>query len=42
VAGFYDRLQQSRDIATALALAKRAPLGEGNVPDWSSFQLFVN
>jgi tetratricopeptide (TPR) repeat protein len=42
VAGFYDRLLDDRDAATALALTKSDTLSSLGGHDWASFQLFLN
>jgi CHAT domain-containing protein len=42
VSGFYDQLQDERDLATALAIAKRDYMQTEAGLDWASFQLFLN
>lgn len=42
VAGFYDHLLSDGNAATALSLAKRDSIRNGNTLDWASFQLFLN
>jgi len=39
---FYDKLQNSNDVATALYETKHALRAAGASPDWAAFQLFVN
>lgn len=42
VSAVYAHLEESGNVATALAQAKRESMQEGTAPDWASFQLFLD